>query len=59
VEDARATSETGSLAKEELLEILTKLLDSGVADMRFLLQLNERCLEQLIVAVRMRLEKAA
>ncbi len=51
-------SETGGLAKEKLLEILTRLLDSR-ADMGFLLQLNERCLEQLIVAVRVRLEKTA
>jgi hypothetical protein len=50
--------ETGDLAKEKLLAILTRLLDSR-ADLRFLLQLNERCLEQLIVAVRVRLEKTA
>ncbi len=54
--DPVGVSETGNLAKEKLLEILTKLLDSG-ADLGFLLQLNETSLEQLIVAVRMRLEK--
>jgi hypothetical protein len=51
-------SEAGDRAKETLLAILTRLLDSR-ADLGFLLQLNERCLEQLIVAVRVRLEKTA
>jgi hypothetical protein len=47
---------TGSFGKEMLLEIPTRLLDSH-ADLGFLLQLDERCLEQLIVAVRVRFEK--
>ncbi len=49
---------TGGLEKEELLGILMRLLDSR-ADLNFLLQLNAGCLEQLIVAVRVRLEKTA
>jgi len=48
--------ETGDPPKEKLLSILKKLLDCDL-DLRFLLQLNESCLKQLIVAVRMRLEK--
>ena len=51
-------SETGGLAKEKLLEILTGLLGSRT-DLGFLLQLNQKCLEQLIVAVRVRLETTA
>jgi hypothetical protein len=44
--------------KEELLEIFTKLVGSG-QDLRFLLKLDEASLEQLIVAIRVRLEKTA
>ncbi|HVN25616.1 MAG TPA: hypothetical protein VMT71_16730 [Syntrophorhabdales bacterium] len=51
-------SETGGVAKEKLLEILTRLLGSRT-DLGFLLQLNQKCLEQLIVAVRVRLETTA
>lgn len=53
-----ATSQSGVPARQKLIGILTKLLDSGI-DLSFLMQLDERCLEQLIVAVRMRLEKRA
>jgi hypothetical protein len=48
--------DTGNFAKERLLGILGKLLDSDL-DLGFLQQLNERSLEELIVAVRMRIEK--
>ena len=50
--------QSGIPASQKLVGILTKLLDSS-ADLGFLSQLDERCLEQLIVAVRMRLEKTA
>ncbi len=50
--------QSGIPARQKLVGILTKLLDSS-ADLDFLAQLDERCLEQLIVAVRMRLEKTA
>jgi hypothetical protein len=43
-------------ARENLVLILKKLLDSDL-DLGFLMQLNERSLEQLIVAVRMRMER--
>ena len=47
--------ETGDLAKAELLAILGKLLACDL-DLDFLLPLSEESLEQLIVALRMRLE---
>ena len=50
--------QSGVTVRQKLVGILTKLLDSS-ADLGFLAQLDERCLEQLIVAVRMRLEKTA
>ena len=50
--------QSGIPASQKLVGILTKLLDSS-ADLGFLSQLDDRCLEQLIVAVRMRLEKTA
>ena len=53
-----AGSQVGTPARQRLVRILTEVLDSG-ADLGFLVQLDERCLEQLIVAVRMRLEKTA
>jgi hypothetical protein len=49
-------SRTGSLGKEKLLEVFVKLLESDT-DLDFLLQLQEGCLERLIVAVRTRLER--
>jgi hypothetical protein len=58
VTEQDAGSQGGIPARQKLVGILTKVLDSG-ADLDFLVQLNERCLEQLIVAVRMRLEKTA
>ncbi len=50
--------EPKNIGKEELLEIVTKLLGSS-HDLSFLITLDETCLEQLIVAIRMRLEKKA
>jgi hypothetical protein len=38
--------------EEELLEILTKLLDSGCRTFHFMPQLNERCVEHLVAIVR-------
>jgi len=49
-------SETHDLAKKKLLAILEKLLGCDV-DLGFLLPLGEESLEQLIVALRMRLEE--
>ncbi len=49
-------SETGTIGKEKLLQILKKLLDCDL-DLGFLRQLDEKSLEQLVVAVRTRLER--
>jgi hypothetical protein len=45
-----------SVPKENLLRILRKLLDCEL-DLGFLRQIEERDLEQLLVAIRIRMEK--
>jgi len=49
-------SGTDSVGKEKLLQILRNLLDCEL-DLEFLLQIDEKSLEQLVVAVRARIEK--
>ena len=49
-------SGSGSIGKEKLLHILKKLLDSDL-DFGFLRLIDERSLEQLVAAVRARIEK--
>ncbi len=49
-------SANGSMGKEQLLQILTKLLGCDF-DFGFLRQIDEKYLEQLVAAVRVRLEK--
>jgi len=49
-------SEIHDIAKKKLLAILEKLLGCDV-DLSFLLPLSEESLQQLIVALRMRLEE--
>ncbi len=46
----------GSIGKEELLQILKKLLECDL-DLGFLRQTDEKSLEQLVAAVRSRIEK--
>ena len=47
---------SGGIGKEALLQILKKLLESDL-DLGFLCQIDERSLEQLVAAVRSRIEK--
>ena len=49
-------SESGRVEKEKLVHILKKLLDSDL-DFGFLRLIDERSLEQLVAAVRARIEK--
>jgi hypothetical protein len=49
-------SGTGCIGKEKLLQILRKLLDCEL-DLGFMRQIDEKSLEQLVVAVRARVEK--
>jgi len=49
-------SATDSIGKEKLLQILKNLLDCEL-DLGFLLQIDDKSLEQLVVAVRARIEK--
>ncbi len=55
-EFAGGSGGNGRIGKEELLQILTKLLESDL-DLGFLRQTDERSLEQLVAAVRSRIEK--
>jgi hypothetical protein len=48
---------TGEVSKEKLLQFVKKLLDAG-DDLDFLGQLEQRDLEQLVVAIRARVERA-
>ncbi len=47
---------SGSMGKEQLLHILTQLLDCDL-DLGFMRQIDEKSLEQLVAAVRARIEK--
>ena len=49
-------SDSDSIGKNRLLQILRNLLDCE-PDLGFLLQVDEKSLEQLVVAVRARIEK--
>jgi hypothetical protein len=49
-------SRVGDVPKEKLLQILKKLLDCDL-DLGFLLQIDDKHLEQLVVAVRVRMER--
>jgi hypothetical protein len=51
-------SGVGDVPKEKLLQILKKLLDCDL-DLGFLLQVDGKSLEQLVVAVRVRMEREA
>ena len=53
---ADGSVESGGIGKEALLQILKKLLESDL-DLGFLRQIDERSLEQLVAAIRSRLEK--
>ena len=48
---------TGDVSKEKLLQFVKKLLNAG-DDLDFLLQLERKDLERLVVAVRMRVERS-
>ena len=48
--------EIGSMGKEQLLQILKKLLDSDL-DLGFMRQIDEKPLEQLMAAVRGGIER--
>lgn len=50
------SSGIGSVQKEKLLQILKNLLDCEL-DLGFLLQVDEKSLEQLVVAVRIGMER--
>ena len=47
---------SGGIGKEQLIQILAKLLDCDL-DLGFMRQIDEKSLEQLVAAVRVRLEK--
>jgi|GEM_PF-3608651 len=53
---ADGSAGSGGIGKEQLLQILKKLLESD-PDLGFLRQIDERSLEQLVAAVRSRIEK--
>ena len=52
----KGRSESDRIGKEKLLHILKKLLDSDL-DLGFLRHVDEKSLEQLVAAVRARIEK--
>ena len=51
-----ASRVNGSMGKAKLLGILKKLLDSDL-DLGFLGEIDEKLLEQLVAAIRARIEK--
>jgi hypothetical protein len=51
-----AGSGVGDVSKDKLLQILKKLLDCDL-DLAFLLQIDDKHLEQLVVAVRVGMER--
>jgi len=52
-----ATTTTGDVSKEKLLQFVKKLLDAG-DDLDFLAQLERSDLERLVVAIRARVERS-